>query len=87
MKTERELIKTRQKRRQESERRAIECMRSNPKMFYSIINNQKNRKNEVEPCKVDEEIIDDAETIVEKLLMEYKSQFSKTRREKRKIYS
>ena len=45
LETEKELLRTRQKRRQESERRAIECMKGNPKMFYSIINNQKNRKN------------------------------------------
>ena len=41
-------------------------------MFYSIINNQKNRKNEVGLFKEDGEIIDDAEMIVEKLLMEFK---------------
>ena len=53
-------------------------MKKNPKMFYSIVNKQKNRKNEVGPFKEDGEIIDDAETIVERLLMEFKSQFSKT---------
>ena len=39
LETERELIKTRQKRKLESERNAIECMKKYPKMFYSIINN------------------------------------------------
>ena len=41
LETERDLIKTRQKRKLESERIAIECMKKNPKMFYSIVNNQK----------------------------------------------
>ena len=72
LETERELIKTRQKRKLESERNAIECMKKNPKMFYSIVNNQKNRKNTVGPFKENVEIIDDAEIIVERLLMELK---------------
>ena len=45
LETEKELIKTKQKKKLESERNAIECMKQNPKMFYSIINSQKNKKN------------------------------------------
>ena len=59
-------------------------MKQNPKMFYSIINSQKNRKNEVGPFKENEEIINDAELIVEKLLLEFLSQFSKTGSEENK---
>ena len=53
-------------------------------MFYSIINSQKNRKNEVGPFKENEEIINDAELILEKLLLEFLSQFSKTGSEENK---
>ena len=42
--TEEQLIKTKQKKKYESERNAIDCMKENPKMLYSIMNKQKNRK-------------------------------------------
>ena len=51
-------------------------MKDNPKMFYSLINKQKNRKNQVGPFKEGEEIISDGEAICNKLVSEYKSQFS-----------
>ena len=43
--TEEQLIKTKQKKKHESERSAIDCMKESPKMLYSIMNKQKNRKN------------------------------------------
>ena len=43
--TEIELIQQRRKIKLESEKKAIECMKDNPKMFYSLVNKQKNRKN------------------------------------------
>ena len=52
-------------------------MKQNPKMFYSIINKQKNRKNEVGPFKEDEKLIHEGEEICEKLLSEFYSQYSK----------
>merc|ERR1711984_489 len=61
----------------ESEKHAIECMKVNPKIFYSIINKQKNRKNKVGPFKENGEIIDEGEVICEKLVLELLSQFSK----------
>ena len=67
--TEEQLIKTKQKKKLGSERNAMECMKQNPKMFYSIINNQKNRKHEVRPFKENVEIINEAEIIVENLLL------------------
>merc|ERR1712066_670091 len=42
----------------------------------SIRNKQKNRRNEIGPFKENNEIIYDAETIVEKQLLEFFSQFS-----------
>merc|ERR1712226_173144 len=43
-KTEEELIKTKRKMKLDSESRAINCMKKNPKMLYAIVNKQKNRK-------------------------------------------
>ena len=43
--TEAELIQQRRKMKLESEKKAIECMKDNPKMFYSLINKNKNKKN------------------------------------------
>ena len=74
--TEVVLIQQKRKIKSESEKKAIECMKDNPKMFYSLINKQKNRKNEVGPFKEGEEIISDGEAICNKLVSEYKSQFS-----------
>ena len=77
LETEEELIKTKQRKKLESEKNAIECMNKNPKMFYSIMNKQKNRKNIIGPFKENGEIIDEGEVICEKLLSEFFSQFSK----------
>merc|ERR1712002_940648 len=77
LETEKEIIKFKQKKKHESEKHAIECMKVNPKIFYSIINKQKNRKNKVGPFKENGEIIDEGEVICEKLVLEFLSQFSK----------
>merc|ERR1711984_75037 len=63
LETEKDIIKTKLKKKHESEKHAIECMKVNPKMFYSIINKQKNRKNIVGPFKENGEIIDEGEVI------------------------
>merc|ERR1712072_945574 len=39
--TEKQLIQTKQKNKLKNERQAIECMKENPKMLYSIRNKQK----------------------------------------------
>ena len=77
LETEKDLIKTKQKKKHESEKHAIECMKENPKIFYSIFNNQNNRKNKVGPFKENGEFIDEGEVICEKLKLEFLSQFSK----------
>merc|ERR1712030_283668 len=61
LETENEIIKFKQKKKHESEKHAIECMKVNPKIFYSIVNKQKNRKNKVGPFKENGEIIDEGE--------------------------
>merc|ERR1712030_106170 len=77
LETEKEIMKFKQKKKHESEKHAIECMKVNPKIFYSIINKKKNRKNKVGPFKENGEIIDEGEEICEKLVLEFCSQFSK----------
>merc|ERR1712090_66069 len=74
LETEKDIIKFNQKKKHESEKQAIECMKVNPKMFYSIINKQKNRKNKVGPFKENGEIIDEGEEICEKLVLDFFSQ-------------
>ena len=77
LETEKDIIKTKQKRKHETEKQAIESMKESPKMFYSIINKQKNRKNKVGPFKENGEIVDEGEIICERLVLEFLSQFSK----------
>merc|ERR1712002_939774 len=74
--TEKQLIQTKQKNKLKNERQAIECMKENPKMLYSIRIKQKDRRNEIGPFKENYEIIYDAEVIVEKQLLELFSQAS-----------
>ena len=76
--TEVELLERKTRKKIESEKKAIECMKDNPKMFYSLVNKQKNRKNEVGPFKEGEEIINDGREICDRLVSEYYSQFSET---------
>ena len=76
--TEVELLERKRRKKLEGEKKAIECMKDNPKMFYSLVNKQKNRKNEVGPFKVGEEIINDGKEICNRLVSEYYSQFSET---------
>ena len=57
--------------------KALESMKECPKIIYSIINKQKNRKNKVEPFKGNGEITDEGEMICESLVLEFFSQFSK----------
>merc|ERR1712105_246040 len=63
LETEKDIIKFNQKKKHESEKHAIEYMKVNPKMFYSIINKQKNRKNKVGSFKENGEIIDEMEDV------------------------
>ena len=56
-KTEELLIRTRRNLKSEKERNAIEAMNKNPKIFYSIYNRRKNRKNELGPLKENDKFI------------------------------
>ena len=64
-KTEDLLIKTRRNLKSEKERNAIEAMNKNPKIFYSIYNRRKNRKNELGPLKENDKLIYNGEEISE----------------------
>ena len=75
-KTEDLLIKTRRKLKSEKERKAIEAMNKNPKIFYSIYNRRKNRKNELGPLKENDILIYKGDEMSEIFRRQYRSQFS-----------
>ena len=78
LETEIKLIEFRRKEKLESEEKAINCMKENPRMFFSYINKQRNRKNEIGPFKSGDEFIYNGKEICKKLVSEFFSQFSKT---------
>ena len=51
-------------------------MKENPRMFYSFINQQRNRRNEIGPFNINGELIYDAKEICNQLKTEYSSQMS-----------
>ena len=75
LETEKKLIESRSEKL-ENEKRCIDSMKENPKMFYSFINRQRNRRNEIGPFKKDGEFIYDGKEICESLKSEYTSQMS-----------
>ena len=78
LETERKILECRRKEKLESEEKAIECMKENPRMLYSYINKQKNRKKEIGPFKKDDKFIYDGKEICNSLKAEYVSQYSET---------
>ena len=77
MESEQKLLESRRKEKLENEKRCIDCMKENPRMFYSFVNQQRNRRNEIGPFKIDGELIYNGNEICEKLKLEYSSQMSK----------
>ena len=75
--TEETLIEYRRKEKLESEKKAIDCMKENPRMLYSYINKQRNRQKEIGPFKRDDVLIYDGKEICNDLRIQYVSQFSK----------
>ena len=75
--TEEKLIEYRRKEKLESEKKAIDCMKENPRMLYSYINKQRNRQKEIGPFKRDNVLIYDGKEICNDLRIQYVSQFSK----------
>ena len=81
-KTEDLLIKTRRNLKSKKERNAIEAMNKNPKIFYSIYNRRKNRKNELGPLKENDKLIYNGDEISEIFRRQYRSQFSENTNDK-----
>ena len=76
LETEQKLLESRRSEKLENEKRCIDCMKENPRMFYSFINKQRNRRNEIGPFKKDGKYIYDGKEICESLKTEYTSQMS-----------
>merc|ERR1712002_154537 len=87
LETEKEIIKFKQKKKHESEKHAIECMKVNPKIFYSIVNKQKNRKNKVGPFKENGEINNEGKRGKPKEVKKLLNRIKMLKRKKRKAYS
>ena len=75
--TEENLLGHKRIKKLDNEKKAIDCMKENPKMFYAYINKQKNRKNEIGPFKINNEYIYEGHEICNSLKKEYLSQFTK----------
>ena len=76
LETEVKLIELRRKEKLESEEKAIDSMKENPRMLFSYINKQRNRRNEIGPFKNGDEFIYDGKEICKELMSEFHSQFS-----------
>ena len=57
LKTEKQIIESKRKESLEKEKQCIDSMKENPKVFYSFINKQRNRRVEVGPFKKDGKFI------------------------------
>ena len=51
LETEQKIIESKRNERLNKEKQCIESMKDNPKVFYSFINKQRNRRVEVGPIK------------------------------------
>ncbi|MCP4337021.1 MAG: hypothetical protein GY679_04215, partial [Mycoplasma sp.] len=74
LETEQKIIESKRNERSENEKHCIDCMKDNPRVFYSFINKQRNRRIEIGPFKKDKEFIYDGKEICECLKTEYTSQ-------------
>ena len=76
LESEQKLLESKRSEKLENEKRCIDCMKKNPRMFYSFINKQRNRRNEIGPFKKDGEFIYDGKEICDSLKTEYTSQMN-----------
>ena len=77
LETEQKIIESKRNERLDKEKQCIESMKDNPKVFYSFINKQRNRRVEVGPFKKDEKFIYDGKEISNCLKTEFTSQMNK----------
>ena len=76
---EQKLIDERKKECLENEKRVVEQMKENPKVLFSYVKRENKRREKIGPFKNGEKYIYDNEEICERLLNQYKSQFSNPR--------
>ena len=76
LETEEKVLENRRKEKLQSEEKAIDCMKENPRMLYSYINKQRNRQKEIGPFKIGDVYIYDGKEICNSLKVQYVSQFS-----------
>jgi len=76
LETEQKIIESKRNERLEKEKQCIESMKENPKVFYSFINKQRNRRVEIGPFKKDGKFIYDGKEISNCLKTEYTSQMN-----------
>ena len=78
LETEEKVLENRRLEKLQSEEKAIDCMKENPRMLYSYINKQRNRQKEIGPFKSGDEYIYDGKEICNSLKLQYVSQFSES---------
>ena len=76
LETDKKIIESKRNERLEKEKQCIESMKENPKVFYSFINKQRNRRVEVGPFKRGETFIYNGKEISNCLKTEFTSQMS-----------
>ena len=76
LESEHQLMENRRKEKLENEKRCIDCMIENPRMIYSFVNKQRNRRNEIGPFNIDGKLIHDGKEVCNTLKIEYSSQMS-----------
>merc|ERR1711873_366665 len=84
--SEAELLKIRRKEKLENEAKIIDCMKENPRMLFSYVKKQRNRINEIGPCKLNNQYIYDKSEICNLFKIDFTSQFnSKSNEENNQI--
>ena len=74
LETEQKIIESKRSERLEKEKQCIDSMKENPRVFYSFINKQRNRRIEVGPFKKDETFIYNGKELSNCLKTEFTSQ-------------
>ena len=76
LETEQKIIESKRSERLENEKQCIDSMKDNPRVFYSFINKQRNRRIEIGPFKKDETFIYNGKEISNSLKTEFTSQMN-----------
>ena len=76
LEVEKEILIDKREERNEREKRVIDNMNKNPKMFYNFIKNKEKRNNNIGPFKIEGEYVTDNKEICDTLMKQYDAQFS-----------